>query len=506
MADTALRSPATGGHLPSRRRFVRGALALGATPLLAACGLFTRPRPDTVPPTPTPRPTPTLAPTLAPSGSPRPVSLPTPASPAATVAAPATPRPAPALRDAGSLLCLGALAGAAGIIAVDADGGDPRLLAPGAYDALDWTPDGDRFAATGPLAIGGSATQVALFAADGRALARFPLEGSVIAPPRWSPDGARLVCHLLTVAAVTGANPTLAPGATLLVDAAGVRAVDAPADLIPWGWTPTGRLALLTVTERATGRVDAANPRIVWTVNAAGGDLRREAGGAFYPLGWSADGATLYAAGALRDSGLPGYVVPLPSALLAIDTRTGDERVVVTAAALAGVPGAATPAPGAVHTFGGWSLAPGGAACALWVQAGHGAGTPVSAPVAQETALVLVDAAGRPLARAAMPAGLPVFELAWAPVGVALAYSGPAIGAVGDEVRILAAGGAPPLAYPLAGTGPSRRGTLAWSPDGRWLAHPGQGGLTIAATGGPAWSTALGLVGTNPAWRPGTRP
>ncbi len=158
-----------------------------------------------------------------------------------------------------------------------------------------------------------------------------------------------------------------------------------------------------------------------------------------------------------------------------------------------------------MHTFGGWSLAPGGGACALWVQTGNGAGAPADAPVAQETALVLVDIGGRPLAGAALPAGLPVFELAWSPVGVALAYSRPAIGAIGDEVCILAAGGATPLIYPLAATASSRRGTLAWSPDGRWLAHPGRAGLTIAAAGGPAWSTPLGLIGTTPAWHPGLR-
>jgi len=133
------------------------------------------------------------------------------------------------------------------------------------------------------------------------------------------------------------------------------------------------------------------------------------------------------------------------------------------------------------------------------VQTGNGAGTPLDAPVAQETALVLVDTAGRPLARAAMPAGLPVFALAWAPVGVALAYSRPAIGAAGDELCILAAGGAAPPIYPLAATASSRRDTLAWSPDGRWLAHPGRAGLTIAAADGPAWSIPLGLIGTAPA-------
>src|SRR4051794_32905797 len=154
----------------SRRRAL---LALCALPLTAALsGCLLNPVPTTpAPPTPTPTPRPTPTPTVAPVR----VALPTATiGGTPTVSTSSTPFSASDPRRAGALIYAGKLAGRAGVVAVRAGGGS-QLLTEGIYTQLAWAPDGSRFVAAGPLPGEPVRTQVALFAFNGRPIARFPI-------------------------------------------------------------------------------------------------------------------------------------------------------------------------------------------------------------------------------------------------------------------------------------------------------------------------------------------
>ena len=77
----------------------------------------------------------------------------------------------------GILLYIGSQAGRLGIMAASADGHDKGLIVVGNYSQIAWSPKGDRFAAIGRLE--NLTYQVAIFAPDGRAIARYAFEGSV---------------------------------------------------------------------------------------------------------------------------------------------------------------------------------------------------------------------------------------------------------------------------------------------------------------------------------------
>lgn len=100
-------------------------------------------------------------------------------------------------------------------------------------------------------------------------------------------------------------------------------------------WSPDGRL-LLTVTEDGdgNGRLSEGDRRALWTVAATGGEARRLAEASDQPAGWSADGGTLYTLGAVQQRGAGDRARPVPTALLAIDARTGAQAPLITADAL----------------------------------------------------------------------------------------------------------------------------------------------------------------------------
>ncbi|MDP9375657.1 MAG: hypothetical protein M3Q65_25055 [Chloroflexota bacterium] len=196
-----MRGNGTGDRPRLRRpRLSLPAFTLCLALLLAGCLYESAPgtpRPPTPTPTPRPTPTPTPAPlriaypTAAPTPTPSPTPIPTPTP---------TPSPTPVaeLRGAGQLLYIGAL-GRAGIVSVNADGSDRRLLIEGEYTSIAWSPDGRRFAA---VSIPPSSfpqpqssrrpSQVDLYTAEGWLIRRFTGDGHVVIGPVWSADSRRV--------------------------------------------------------------------------------------------------------------------------------------------------------------------------------------------------------------------------------------------------------------------------------------------------------------------------
>ncbi len=291
---------------------------------------------------PTATPTPRIAP--APTGTvaqlpDRLITSPTPptAAPVRSITpspvrpfAPSPVRPVPP----GRLLYLGRVDGPPGIVAVDAASGERRLLVPGVYVALAWSPDGARFAALG----GNGYEQIAIFAAEGRPLARYPVPAGTQCDLRWSPDSRFVAC--------VPSYPFLGRERTtiLIADESGLRSALLPpvARTAILGWPQPGVLGVLALPEEWPYAASE-----VWLIDLASGVVQRLLQGDFLPLGWTADGASLLALGGRQPRGgtvQPGD--PVFTALLAIDSATGTSRTLTRPSNWRSTPSGPTPLPG----------------------------------------------------------------------------------------------------------------------------------------------------------------
>ena len=466
--------------------------------------------------TATPRPTPTATPTATPT--PLRIAFPTsapqrpgatrtaiPAVTATATATPtetprptptATPLPPPELRDAGELLYLGTLDGRRGIVASAADGRDRRLIAEGVYTEIAWAPDGRRFAAS--VALGERAVPnripdaLDLFTADGQRLRRFDfgLLGRVFEPIFWSPDSGRV--------AVTAYGEQ--PGATIdraiiggwILDE--VAAVPVAPGRESWveGWSPDGQLLLRGSSPGRPTPTPQNRVETLWLADGTGGNLRVLAEGAHRALGWSPDGATLYALGDIksvlivdRNVNEVGWL-----SVVAIDRVSGTRRIVAVAGAVAG---------GSIEPPSHWfqesgSVAPDGGRIAVWsapLPLEQGTPGPRSASLRvylPDGALIWTEGAPE---RPILPA--PV----WSPEGRRVAYA-----SAGRTLKIVGFGRIPPDTRVLSAVD-AERGAAQWSPDGRWIAfsRPGQG-LIIARSDAYTIDWVLDERGSGPRWRP----
>ena len=451
-----------------------------------------------VPPaSPTPQIAP--APTGTPAQPPDRLTLPTPLRP--ITPSPVRPLVSAPVRSVtpGLLLYLGRLDGPPGIVAVNAAGGDRRLLAPGVYVALAWSPDGARFAALG----GNGYEQLAIFAADGRPLARYPVRAGTQCDLRWSPDSRTLTC--VPTYPFQGQERTT----FLIADDNGLRSVLLPPVVRTaiLGWPRPGVLGLVALPEEWP--YAAAE---VWLVDLASGAARRLIQGDFSPLGWAADGATLLVLGGRQPRGgtvQPGE--PVFTELIAIDTTD----TIVTSGTASGARRTLTQAfqlardtigsdPLTRRWFSSGTLSPTGRELALWIARDAPRGAPATPNLMAEVALVLLDLrdTGDPaMTRFARPDGGTGVGYGWSPDGRAFAlprYRQPD-GELALEIVIPA--DPIPQVYPLS----SREGAaISWSPDGRWFAYNSPTGLAIADVG-TANSAILDPEGRAPAWRPAAR-
>ena len=466
--------------LLNRRRFLRGVFSLAALPLLTACGFFSKPVPQQPTPTPTPPPpTPTVTPTRAA------VRIDTTVPPSAVSTVSGTPRATPttnpALRSTGQLLYTGALGGVGGIILADLASDKRTLLTAGNYQYLTWAPDGIRFAAIGAPTAEVPIRQIAIFAADGRALARFslPISPTIYPPLLWSPNSRALVYQVV--------DPVAGGLDAWIVDEEGQRPLTLPPDAYIWRWTPGGRLAYVTMLAR-NGPPSEQFPATFWTLEPQGGRPQQEASGAFYPVDVSPDGATVYAVAGFRSPGAASSRAGGVTTLLALDLVRGTSRTLLDLNAVAA---------GETAWLANVAAAPMSGLLAICR-----ASIPVAAQqntIGVINEVLIVDAAGQEVGR-----DQPWRDefnrprLDWSPHGLHLAYQAPGPG--GAELRILYRG-LDRYAYP-ARIDPRTGLLLTWSSDDRWLAYvDAVGGLTIAAAGEER-AYPFAADGNYPAWRP----
>lgn len=408
----------------------------------------------------------------------------------------------PALRSVGQLLYIGTLRGQTGIIGVNADGRDRRLVAEGNYNSVLWSPDGQRFAAGEARDNGPS--QVDLYSFSGRELRRFTIAG-YLRELTWSPDSSRVA--VVTVEARYGTNdrPRSATNyATWLLDEAGAVEIALGEQTYPGPWSSRGRLALSVRRDS-----DADNWQEIWTVDTRGGDARKLAIENALPVGWSNDGTTLYVAGSPQPFRDPsGQRISAPTNLLALDIRSGAQRSVVDAAGLGALlaPDAGTSTQDAAPRFiRAWLVSPTGNRIALWVTQQP---TDLIRQAGREVwHLIVVDDSGRILWQDdATTIAYPTFS-AWSPGGLrfAYAYERP------DEGSGRAAAGVRVVNVETAGVSTllTVQGTsnieLRWSPDGRWLALARSRRLDIVPIATPAEGWVLASDGRSPSWRPNPR-
>jgi WD40 repeat protein len=439
------------------------------------------PRPVSLAPTPAP-PTPTTVPDRV---------VPPPAAAAtAARATPATPAAAPIaeLAGAGSLLYLGFVEGHPGIVSVNADGSDRRLLVPGMYDTLAWSPDGSRFAAAGPLPGSGVTYQIAIFAADGRPLARFPFNNNPPRPLSWSPSGRFLLTSSLGGTGTTGFE-------TWVLGEDGARQIPTPprASGVPLGWTPDERIAFLV-----TGGTVPPGTAGLLTADARGWDWRNIYQGRFVPLGWDATGTKFTF---LASSHINASEGPL-DVLSTIDTVT---HVGSTRASASDLAADVLGETGGSFAFTSGIGAPDGKHFAVTLVRNSAPATPKAGEPLSQPALVFLslDDPASGAERLQNPGEL--WPYAWSPDSKRLAhlvYSENNLG----ELRILDTTAALVVTYPISrhyGAGPI---AVDWSPDSRWIAYNDDSGITIAATTGSTHRYLLAPAGIAPAWRPAPHP
>lgn len=468
-----------------RRSFLYGCCGFVAMPLLAACGLFSKPVPQQPAPPPTPPlPTPTVTPTRAAVR----IDAPVPPSVVATVSGTprATPTTNPALRGTGQLLYTGALGGVGGIILADLATEKRQLLTVGNYRYPIWAPDGTRFAAIGAPTADLPIQQIAIFAADGRALARYALPISPPISPEllWSPNSRALAYQF--------SGATLVGQGVWIVDDNGQRSLPLDPNATIWRWTPTGRLAYFVLSAGNSSPAELS-PVTVWTIDPAGSDPRQVTSGVFYPVALSSDGTTLYAIGGFRPTTSAGSQVGRITTLLALDTRRGTSRTLLDLNAVAA---------GETAWLTNVAVSEKGDFFAI---------TRATIPVAAQqntigvvNELLVLDAEGQEVAH-----DLPWLNefsggwIGWSPRGSRVAYYAQGAGGGGAELRILELNGGARSVYPVRATDPRTGLLAAWSADDRWLAYVDAPptGLLIAEAGKER-AYPFAADGNYPAWRP----
>ena len=468
-----------------RRAFLSGCCGLAAAPLLVACGLFSKPVPQQPAPSPTPSPpTPTVTPTRAAVRIDTPVPPPTVTAVSGTLRA--TPTTNPALRGNGQLLYAGVLGGVGGIILADLATDKRQLLTVGNYKYLAWAPDGSRFAAIG---VGGaelSIQQVAIFAADGRPLARIPIPLARQIDPQllWSPNSRALLYRV--------GDPTTGTPTAWIIDEEGQRPLLLDPDAMLWRWTPGGRLAYITLSAR-NASPSAQSPATLWTIAAAGDDPRQVASGAFYPIALSPDGATLYTVGGFRALTAGNTRIGSVTMLLALDPARGMSRTLLDFNAVAAGETAWLAYADAAPVTGLLAVLRGSIAVAAQQNT-----------IGVTNEVIVLDTAGQEVAHD-LPwegdSGISPFY--WSPHGVRVAYHVQTVGGGGSELRALDINGGTRSVYRVRAADPRDGVLAAWSTDDRWLAYVDgpPTGLLIAEFG-QARVYPFAADGNFPAWRP----
>lgn len=433
-------------------------------------------------------PTPTLS-VPTPFRQPEHIALPpvTPVATPATSVARATPASVSGgTRGRGVLLYVGTYAGQEGIIAAVADGSGQRILVLGQYEAVSWSPDGERFAAVGPLQSG-ITMQVAIFAPDGRALARYPFEGKVSDQLLWSPDGSKLAGSVTFTAGDT-------PGQAMptetwqIAPQGGVRRVVVPDTLavLPFAWLPSGNLAVTSY--------ESTGARTLWMVSEDGSTVVRQVSGDYAPLALSRDGEILYALGQ--------PAATAASVLVAINLRTDVPRVIADADRLGALAGGALTVPGR-YMFMSATVAPDEAHLAVVIEPTSLAGTPVSMPTLPERLLIFLGPDGGITGFSRLPAGAWPERFSWSPDGALLAFF--STGATTNELVVADTRGVRRVGVSFYVSGLYGGPRISWSSDSRWLAYASLAGIGIVSPSGVP-SSELTSSGGFPAWQPVSRP
>jgi hypothetical protein len=415
-----------------------------------------------------------------PTERPRPGTSPTPpsAAPSATPAATAVAAPT----SGGTLLYIGTVDGQSGIVAANADGSAPRLLVPGPYDQLALSPDGARFAVAGSILYGGGAQQVAIFAADGRPLARHNFGIGTSHPIAWSPSG-RYLLH--TFLGAGGAQTRVLGGPE-------VREITPPATnaSFPYGWTPDDRIIYFSHENSSQSR-----PLSLWTIDATGGDPQKHLAGNFVPIGPNDTGTAFYA---LTPADGPDPNAPLTQ-LIEIDMDSGSVNPIASADQLAadllGIPFGT-----ARYRFNFATLSPDGTHFALGLARSAELGTPVPRAGANVEHIVFMRTSGR-ITGAVQVAAIDGYgTAAWSPDGSRLARFTYINRATDGQLQIFDTVGNQTtftIERPPATNPPH----IAWSPDADRLIYSTSRGLMLIAFD-PHRNQLIVPGGTAPAWQP----
>jgi hypothetical protein len=374
----------------------------------------------------------------------------------------------------------------AGIILADLATGKRTLLTAGNYQHLTWAPDGTRFAAIGAPTAEVPIQQIAIFAADGRALARFsgPIASQLYTELLWSPNSRVLLYRVI--------DPTASALNAWIVDDDGQRPLMLDPNANIWCWTPAARLAYVTLSARNASPSEQS-PVILWTIDPQGGAPRQEASGAFYPVALSPDGSAVYAVSGFRASAAAGSQSGTVTTLIAFSPGGGPKRTLLDLNAVA-----------AGETA--WITN-----VAVTEQSDLFAITRASIPVAAQqntigvvNELLVLDAEGQEVAHDLPWRGeFGLGWIGWSPHGVRVAYHALGAGGGGSELRVLDRNGGARSVYPVRATDPRTGLLAAWSADDRWLAYVDAPptGLLIAEAGKDR-AYPFAADGNYPAWQP----
>ena len=112
-------------------------------------------------------------------------------------------------------------------------------------------------------------------------------------------------------------------------------------------------------------------------------------------------------------------------------------------------------------------------------------------------ALVVLDASGGLVYSARLPRDAGIAGPAWSPDREKLAYL------LADRLHIVDPVAGFDRALPVGGA--ARGFSLAWSPDGRWVAYGGAGGPVVVSVEARGRTYQLDQLGMAPAWQPVTQ-